>query len=116
MAITAAYESSASIGTTEYSCPAATTSGVPTSQTTDGIYQGFLDFAAMAAGDQYEVKVYEKVTSGGTQRTLLTSVLTGAQSGPYVLPSLILMHGWDITVKKLAGTDRTIYWSIRKVA
>jgi hypothetical protein len=116
MAITAAFENNATVGTAEYSMPAATTSGVPTSQTDDGIYQAFIDAAAMVAGDQFEVKVYEKVTSGGTQRVLLSTILTGAQAGPVVMPSLVLLHGWDMTLKKLAGTDRAIYWSIRKIA
>lgn len=116
MAITFTNDS-ATISTTEYSLPADTTTGVPTSQTTDGIYQFFIDFGAMIAGDQYEIKMYEKTDSGGTQRLVETWIQTGAQSKPqFVLPSMILGEGWDVTVKKLAGTDRAIAWSIRKVA
>lgn len=115
MAITAAYENSASISTTEYSLPNNSTTLTPI--TVDGVYQAFIDVANMAAGDQYELKVYEKVTSGGTQRLADTFILTGAQSKPcFVLPSLIFLHGWDITLKRLAGSDRTIGWSIRQVA
>jgi hypothetical protein len=33
-----------------------------------------------------------------------------------VAPSLILLHGWDVTMTKVSGTGRTIEWSIRKVA
>lgn len=33
-----------------------------------------------------------------------------------VLPSMIFMHGWDVTMKRLAGIDRSIGWSIRQVA
>lgn len=116
MAITFTNDS-ASISTSEYSLPADTTTGVPTSQTTDGIYQFFIDFGAMVAGDQYEVKLYEKYDAGGTQRHVETWILTGAQSKPlFTLPSMILGEGWDVTVKRLAGSDRTIGWSIRKVA
>ena len=32
-----------------------------------------------------------------------------------VSPSLILMHGWDVTLDALAGTI-TVLWSIRQVA
>ena len=32
-----------------------------------------------------------------------------------VTPALVLMHGWDMTILKLAGTDRSIEWSIRQV-
>jgi hypothetical protein len=108
---------SASISTAEYSLPAATTSGVPTSQTTDGVFQFFIDFANMAAGDQYRIRLYEKYDSGGTQRLVEEWILTNAQSKPmFVIPSTILGEGWDVTVLRLAGSDRTIYWSIRKVA
>lgn len=117
MTITALHEDSASIGTTEYSLPADTTTGVPTSQTTDGVFQVFLDLNALAAGDSYELKIYEKVQSAGTQRLVDTLYFLGVQSRPHVvLPTLILMHGWDVTLKKLAGTDRTIGWSIRQLS
>jgi hypothetical protein len=115
MAISAAYENSASISTTEYSLPNNSTSLTPI--TVDGVYQVFIDLANMVAGDQYEIKVYEKVTSGGTQRLIETWIVTGAQSKPaFLIPSVILLHGWDVTMKRLAGADRTIGWSIRQVA
>jgi hypothetical protein len=114
MAITYTNDS-ASISTTEYSLPG-DTSG-PTSQTTDGIFQFFIDFANMAAADQYRIRMYEKYDSGGTQRLVEEWILTNAQSKPmFIIPSVILGEGWDVTVTRLAGSDRTIYWSIRKVA
>lgn len=117
MAISAAYENSATISTTEYSLPGNTTTGVPISHTTDGVYQIFIDLNALAAGDQYELKIYEKVTSGGTQRLVATYNFVGAQGNPiWVSPSLIFLHGWDVTLDKIAGTDRSIAWSIRQVA
>ena len=116
MTISAAYENSATIGTSEYSMPAATTSGVPTSQTADGIYQALLDLNALAGGDEFQFKIYEKVQSGGTQRLLLQANFVGGQSPPiYTVPSIILLHGWDMTLKKIAGSDRAIGWSIRQV-
>jgi hypothetical protein len=106
----------ATISTSEYSLPADTISGVPTSQTNDGVYQVFIDFGAMAAGDQYCIRLYEKTDSGGTQRLVEEWILTGAQSKPmFILPSVMLGEGWDITVLKLAGSDRSIRWSIRQV-
>lgn len=114
MAITAAFENSASISTTEYSLPSNSTTLTP--QTDDGVFQVFLDLAAMVAGDQYEVKIKEKVTSAGTQRVIYEATITGTMAPTWVSPSLVLLHGWDVTVKKLAGTDRSIGWSIRKVA
>lgn len=114
MAISEAFTNTATIGATEYSLPNNSTTLTP--QTGDGIVQAWVDFAAMAAGDQYRVTVLEKVISGGTQRTIMESILTGAQPGPWVCPAFVVLHGWDITVQKVAGTDRSISWSIRQVA
>ncbi|HSW62176.1 MAG TPA: hypothetical protein VLH56_02475 [Dissulfurispiraceae bacterium] len=107
----------ATISTSEYSLPADTTTGVPTSQTTDGVYQVMIDFGAMVAGDQYRVRLYEKSDSGGTQRLVEEWILTGAQSKPmFVMPSFVLGEGWDVTVLRLAGADRSIRWSLRSIA
>lgn len=115
MPITEPYANFASIGTTEYSLPNNSTTGA--SITDDGVYQLFLDLSNLAAEDSYELKIYEKVISSGTKRVLQTQTFSNVQPTPnVVLPSLILLHGWDITLKKLAGTDRNIAWSIRKIA
>jgi hypothetical protein len=114
MAITESHTGSATISTTEYSLPNASTTLTPITQS--GVYQFFIDTGAMSFGDQYEITVYEKVTSGGTQRKLYNAIIAGIMADSWVSPSLVLLHGWDVTVKKLAGTDRTILWSIRRVA
>jgi hypothetical protein len=114
MAITEYKTGSASIGATEYSI--ITPGTTLANDTTDGVFQVFLDFSAMAGGDEYLIQIYEKCTSGGTKRVIYASTLEGAQSGLWVSPSLILMHGWDVTIDKIAGTDRTIAWSVRQVA
>lgn len=114
MPITAAYENSATIGTTAFSLPNNSTTLTPI--TVDGVYQVFIDLAAMTVAEQYEIVVVERVTSGGAQREIFKAVITGAQAASWVSPSLILLHGWDVQVRKLAGTDRSIGWSIRQVA
>ena len=117
MAISALYESSGTISTTEISLPSGTTysSGSPVTNT--GVFQVFIDLSAMAAGDQFDIKVYESAQSAGTQRLLYTATYVGVQAAPLVvLPSLVLMYKWDVTLKKIAGTDRSIAWSIRKIA
>lgn len=115
MAITALYENSATISTTEYSLT--NNSTTIAAKTDDGIFQCFLDLSAMVDGDQFALKVYEKVQSAGTQRLIDHRILTGVQAFPHtVLPSLILMHGWDITLTKLSATDRIIAWSIRQLS
>lgn len=114
MAITAAYENSATIGTTARSLPNNSTTLTPIEVA--GVYQVFLDLAAMTTTEVYEILVVEKVTASGSQREVFRAVVTGTTAPAWVSPSLILMHGWDVQVKKLSGTDRSIGWSIRQVA
>lgn len=114
MAISEGYAGSASITTTEYSCPNAGTTLTPI--TVDGVYQVLLDLSDMVSGDELQIRVYEKIQASGTQRIVYQSNLVGAQSPPvFVLPSLLLLHGWDITLDCIAGTSITVDWSIRKV-
>lgn len=114
MAITELYTGTEAVSTTEHSCT--TDTAGPDADTTDGVFQVFLDVSDMIAGDQLQIRVYEKVRSGDTQRIVYQAILTGAQSEPiWVSPSLILMHGWDVTLDALAGTI-TVNWSIRQVA
>lgn len=114
MAIAELYTGTEAVSTTEHSLT--TDTAGPDTDTTDGVFQVFLDLNAMIAGDQLQIRVYEKVTSSSTQRVVYEAILTGAQAQPvWVSPSLILMHGWDVTVDALAGTI-TVDWSIRQVA
>lgn len=111
--ITEAFSGTETVGTTEHSMT--TDTAGPDSDTTDGLYQAFLDLSALIAGDTFEWKVYEKVKSAGTQRLVTSAVFSGVQSAPgWATPQIMLMHGWDMTLKKLAGTDRSIDWSIRR--
>lgn len=88
-----------------------------TPETTDGVFQLFIDTANMVAADVLEIRIKEKCRTGDTIRQVLLSTLAGAQSDPlWVSPSLILMNGWDMTIKQTAGTGRAFPWSIRKIA
>lgn len=114
MAIAELYSGTEAVGATEHSCTT-DTSG-PDADTTDGVFQAFLDVSDMVAGDQLQVRIYEKVRSGDTQRVVYEAILTGAQAQPiWVSPSLVLLHGWDVTLDALAGTI-TVNWSIRQVS
>ena len=115
MAISEAYANSASIGTTEYSLT--NNSTTIAAQTDDGVYQAFLDLSALTITELYELRVYEKCRSSSTQRVAGRWFLAGPLTDPvFVIESMIFLHGWDVTLKKISGTDRTIEWSIRKVA
>jgi hypothetical protein len=110
-----AFTGTETVGTTEHSMTT-DTSG-PDADTTPGVFQAFLDLNAVAAGDTFEFKAYEKVRTGDTQRAIYSARFTGAQGTPiWVSPTLVLGVGWDMTLKKLAGTDRAINWRISKVS
>ena len=115
MAISEAYSGTAAIGATEYSAPnnANYSSGSPI--TADGVYQVFLDTSDMVAADELRIRIYEKCRSADTQRIIYESFLNGTMADTWVSPSLILLHGWDVTLTALAGTI-TVNWSIRQVA
>lgn len=117
MAIAEYAAGSETVTTTEHSL--STDTAGPDTQTDDGIYQCFLDLNALALGDTFEFRVYEKVQAADTQRVALLASFSNAQGtdgAVWVSPSLILLHGWDMTLKKTAGTDRAITWSIRRIS
>lgn len=115
MAITETHQNSATVTTTEHFL--ASNSTTKTDQTTDGIYQLVLELNNLANGDEYRVRVYERISSGGTTRIAEEWVIAHAQSTPiWYTPALTFMHGWEYSLTKLAGTDRAIAWSIRSVA
>jgi hypothetical protein len=109
-----AFGQSETVTTTEHSMPA--DAAGPTTQTADGVYQVFVDGAALALADQFQVRIYEKAMSTSTQRVVFESILSQAQLGPVAFPVIELLHGWDATIDKLTGTDRAFEWSIRKLS
>lgn len=113
MAPTEAFTGSETVSTTEWSMT--TDTAGPDTETSDGVFELWLDVNAMALGDRFEVKLYEKVESGGTQREADSLVISNDIKPHRRIYLGMLMHGWDVTIKKLAGTDRLIAWSIRKV-
>ena len=114
MAITEPFAGSEAISSTEWSLT--TDTAGPDVETSDGIFQVFLDVSDMVAGDQLQIRFYEKVGSASTQRVIEEFILVGAQATPvWVSPTIILLHGWDVTLDAIAGTI-TVDWSIRKVA
>lgn len=109
---TQAFTGTETVTTTEWSLT--TDTAGPDADTTTGVYELWLDLNAMALGDRFEVKLYEKVSSGGTQRLVDTWPISGDITPHRRIYLGMLLHGWDVTIKKLLGTDRLIEWSIRK--
>lgn len=116
MAISEPYElDDVTVGSSELSI----VSGTTTLQTItdDGVYQLWIDAGTMAKGDEFKVRLYEKVEgTGGTKKVFFQATLSDAQSEIFVTPTFILVNGWDMTIQKIAGTDRAFDASIRKVA
>ena len=104
--------SAVTMGAAEISILSGTTSLTPS--TTAGAFQLIVDAANMAKGDEYRVRIYEKCLSGGTQRVLAQWTMLGAQSELLVTPTFMLLNGWDMTIIKIAGTDRAFTASVRK--
>lgn len=114
MAISEAYTLNAvTVGATELSIVSGTTTLA--TDTNDGVYQLWLDPGNMAKADEYRIRLYEKAISTGTKMVFASWTLLGAQTDVFVTPTFILLHGWDMTILKLAGTDRAFSASIRKV-
>jgi hypothetical protein len=85
--------------------------------TTDGVFQFFIDCNALARGDTIEIQVLEKVISSGTARLVYEATISNVQDEPvWASPSLVLMHGWTLQMKQTAGSARSFDWSQRKVA
>lgn len=111
---TVLYSGSNSISTAEVSMTLNSTSGAPASKTDKGTMSCVLDVNAIVAGDKYELRLYDKCRSGDTQRQVAKWIIQGAQAEPiFMTPPLMIGEGWDFTLKKLLGTDRTIASSIR---
>lgn len=114
MAITELYSGTEAVSTTEWSLT--TDTAGPDTDTTDGLIQAVIDVSDMVDGDELQLRVYEKVRSGDTQRIVYEAVWADAQADSLIYtPPLLLMHGWDFTLDALSG-GVTCNWSIRSLA
>lgn len=116
MAISEPYElDGVSVGSSELSIISGTTS--LSNATTAGIYYPVIDpvQAAVAKGDRFWFRIYEKVRSASTKRVALEIPIYNAQSEPWFFPPLMLLNGFDFTLQKTAGTDRNWDASVRAV-
>lgn len=113
MAITITGDS-ATIGSTEYFL--ASDSTTATYQTSDFGLELWLDLSALAGGDTFVLSLYEKV-NGGTARVYSTTTYTDAQTPANKrIECGLVGEGWECSLQKTGGTDRSISWSIRTVA
>lgn len=109
-------EGSATMTTSEYFIQSESTT--KTKQTTAGIYQLWLDVTALAKNDVFEVKCTEEARAADTtEQVAYRAELWGIKTQKaWVSPALALMNGWEFSIDKIAGTDRAIPYSLRKLA
>lgn len=84
--------------------------------TNKGLYWLVLKSTAMAKGDQFTWRVYEKASTGAGKSVLIDGILADAQSEQFMIPAVPLGIGWDMTLQRTAGSNRAFYWSIRQVS
>ena len=113
MAISEYATFSMTVSTTELSMTGGT-STIQT-QTDDGVYQVFVDLNAATETEEFTFYVREKDRSSGTQRQVPIGTCNGT-GVMFISDSYLLMHGWDFTVIKNAGTDRTLTGSVRRIS
>ena len=82
-------------------------------QTGAGVFVLAVDIAALASGDQLELRIYGKARSSDTERLLYVRsfafpvVELLVESIPVVSP-----HDWKATLKQTAGTGRAYPWAV----
>lgn len=117
MAITSSFHfPSSSVSTAEKSLTANGTT--IQSNTTAGMYQVVIsERGGLLAGCDFEVALWEKVTTGSNQTRTVIGRLVGPNSGAlWMSPTFILINGWDFTMKKITGSDVAFDWSVRRVS
>jgi hypothetical protein len=100
----------ASIGATVFSLPNGSTT--LTAQTTPCELEVYVGLGNMIAGDQYRIQVLETV--GGAQAVVWEATATGVQTGAVWVPPRRVATGWDVQVKLMAGSARTVGWTIHQ--
>ncbi len=106
------------VGTTVvYTSSGTTTQGTPL---TAGFYQLFIDITPIAAGDEFLIQVIDKCRSSDAGASVIEEwYLEGVQSGggmaAHITPIFLLYHAGDFTLKKVAGTDRSLNYNVRRV-
>jgi len=65
----------------------------------------------MLAGDEVEIKVYVLDVNSAVMRSYRTKRIKGVQSDPATFSPFLPTSQYRVTIKRLAGTDRTYTWT-----
>jgi hypothetical protein len=102
---------SASISNTEYFLASDSTSA--SYQTTACKLRVLVDLSDLIAGDQFRLRIYEKV-NGGTAAVVYEAYRDGTQGRLWAPPEIWVNEGWEVSIIRTAGTDATIAWALKK--
>jgi len=116
MALSADFEGTPSVSTTEFSLP--NNSTTLTARTETGLYQLFLDLNALTSADLIEISIYETVRAGGTKRKIFQDNIYGPVPTPiWTSPAIMLFVGWDMTLRRGTGSGSLSFpFAIRDVS
>jgi hypothetical protein len=104
------YKDSATISTTEYSLLNDANYNSANVKTTPAIISPYVYAASIAAGDEFLVNIKEKINGQGPFDIYQATLTFATPSVSW--PSLHVAEGYDVTVDKIAGTDRVIHWRV----
>lgn len=115
MAITKAYEGSATVTTTEFSLVNGSTTTA--SGTTAGIYQAFLGLGALDDATVLAFKI-RNVLSENALATVHYETIAHAQGNApnYAAPALVLGPGFDLSLTLSTGSATLVQYEIWQVA
>ena len=101
---------SVTVGTTELSL----VSGTTTLQSVDGFAHRdlFIVGADLTTSDVFEIRIYGSPTNTHIQVQNGVAIPVRGPNATLVLPFIRMAYKFDMTIKKVSGTDRAFSWSI----
>jgi hypothetical protein len=100
-----------------------TTEHFLTSPNVAGTFTLHIDTVNMVSGDALELRVYQMVLTGGTQRVAYYAIFTGAQSTDDLIKisvpisnELTDTNALRFSLKQTTGTSRNFPWKVLKYA
>jgi len=76
--------------------------------TSSGEVEGFIDLSNMASGDSITLRLYKKMTEGGTYRQFDSGNYSDSQTNPALhITKLPNKYGLRITLQQTAGVNRS---------
>lgn len=85
------------------------------------VFDAAIDLGNLTVGETCEIRLYEKLLSGGTARRTYYAKYVGGQndegnfkSAILYVPAKTVMKEWKLTLQQTGGTGRAFDWAIYK--